>query len=278
MQGARVIISAGGEEKNAAYKRILQAVVGLFICWGSYAILYNINPDLVQFKALKVKYIERIPLIDVINEPLDNLQTTYQQIGSLTMPDFKQFDQRWGNITYGNIDKLCDKTKDAGEISKKSNECCTSIQASGCGPTSLAIILTAYGARATPEQTSKFSGKGEEYGRVCNVGTAIGVTISKLDESPWPNFTGSRVNKEKALNLLREGRPIIFLCIGCTGQKTNNETRKYNGHYMVLSGINSEGKVLVSDPGGNKNTAIIWMNESQLDQNGGFWHVYPRNN
>ena len=47
---------------------------------------------------------------------------------------------------------------------------------------------------------------------------------------------------------------------------------------MVLSGINSEGKVLVSDPGGNKNTAIIWMNESQLDQNGGFWHVYPRNN
>ena len=58
IQGVRVIISAGGEEKNAAYKRIFQAFIGLLICWGSYAILYNINPDLVQFKALKIKYIE----------------------------------------------------------------------------------------------------------------------------------------------------------------------------------------------------------------------------
>lgn len=61
IQGLRVITSAGGEAKNEAYKKILQSIIGLFIAWGSYAILYNINPALVQFNALKVKVIEGIP-------------------------------------------------------------------------------------------------------------------------------------------------------------------------------------------------------------------------
>ncbi len=59
MQGARIIVSGGGEGKQAAYKKILQSVIGLAIAWGSFAILYNINPELVQFKALKVKVVER---------------------------------------------------------------------------------------------------------------------------------------------------------------------------------------------------------------------------
>jgi len=46
----------------SGYKRIGQIAIGLVILWGSYAIMYNINPELVNFKALKVKYIEPIPL------------------------------------------------------------------------------------------------------------------------------------------------------------------------------------------------------------------------
>lgn len=57
LSGARMIVSAGGEEKNAAIKRLTQAIIGLFLCWGSYAILYNINPDLVNFTSLKVPYV-----------------------------------------------------------------------------------------------------------------------------------------------------------------------------------------------------------------------------
>lgn len=58
MQGVKIVVSGGGEEKNSAYKRIAQAVIGVVLLWGSYAILYNINPDLVNFRALKVKYIQ----------------------------------------------------------------------------------------------------------------------------------------------------------------------------------------------------------------------------
>lgn len=59
VSGIRILVSAGGEGKVEGYKRIGEIVIGLAILWGSYSILYTINPDLVNFKALKVKYIER---------------------------------------------------------------------------------------------------------------------------------------------------------------------------------------------------------------------------
>lgn len=75
--GAQVIMSAGGPAKATAYKRITQAVIGLFIAWGSYVILYTINPNLTLFKSLQVKFIEPIsfaeeatPDVDVANAGL----------------------------------------------------------------------------------------------------------------------------------------------------------------------------------------------------------------
>jgi len=58
IHGAKVVVSAGGSAKAEAYKRITQAVIGLVIMWGSYAILYTINPELVRFKNLSVLYIK----------------------------------------------------------------------------------------------------------------------------------------------------------------------------------------------------------------------------
>ncbi|MBI2444080.1 MAG: D-alanyl-D-alanine carboxypeptidase family protein [Candidatus Magasanikbacteria bacterium] len=60
--GLKITMSAGGEDKADGYRRIGQVVVGLMLLWGSYAILYNLNPELVRFRALKVKFIEPIPL------------------------------------------------------------------------------------------------------------------------------------------------------------------------------------------------------------------------
>ncbi len=60
MQGMQVVMSAGGEQKSEAYSRILSIGLGLIILWGSYAILYTINPELVALKSLSIKYIEPI--------------------------------------------------------------------------------------------------------------------------------------------------------------------------------------------------------------------------
>lgn len=76
IQGLRVITSAGGEAKTVAYKKILQSVIGLFIAWGSYAILYNINPALVQFNALKVKVVEPTALEELSKKMQDSTTPT----------------------------------------------------------------------------------------------------------------------------------------------------------------------------------------------------------
>lgn len=57
-QGFIILTSAGGDEKAAAIKQIVQVIVGLLLTWSSYIILYTINPDLVKFNSLKVKFIE----------------------------------------------------------------------------------------------------------------------------------------------------------------------------------------------------------------------------
>ncbi len=59
MQGFQIVTSAGGESKSEAYSRIMSIVIGLVLLWASYFVLYTINPDLVTFKSLKIKYIER---------------------------------------------------------------------------------------------------------------------------------------------------------------------------------------------------------------------------
>jgi hypothetical protein len=76
VQGARIVTSGGGQQKTDAYKKILQAIVGLFIAWGSYAILYNVNPDLVKFNALKVKYVTPAALEDIVDSPNTDLNSS----------------------------------------------------------------------------------------------------------------------------------------------------------------------------------------------------------
>lgn len=57
------LTSGGSPEKiTEAKKYIVGAVTGLIIAAGSYALLYTINPNLVQFKSLKIAYIKGIPL------------------------------------------------------------------------------------------------------------------------------------------------------------------------------------------------------------------------
>jgi lysophospholipase L1-like esterase len=63
LQGFRIITSGGSSEGTSeGYKKIGHAVIGLFIAWGSFLILYTVNPKLVQFNPLSVKVINSIPI------------------------------------------------------------------------------------------------------------------------------------------------------------------------------------------------------------------------
>ena len=187
---------------------------------------------------------------------------------------YEQFDQRWGSKVYGNT---------PGD---------TTIAAAGCGPTSLAIVLQYLmnnGSRPrescqgiTPEETARY---GATHGRVSGHGTAGDPMIRGI-KAQWPEFDGSRVTLREAIDLLEEGKLIIFLCKGCSGYTRNRPLHRkadasYGGHYMVLAGVegadDKDRIFYVVDPGRNENRAMRWIRQDQLQYHtGGFWWVYVK--
>jgi len=67
--GLQWVLSAGNQEKITKAKTGLSnAIFGLIIALLSYTILYVINPNLVEFKSLKIAYVERREVDSLTND------------------------------------------------------------------------------------------------------------------------------------------------------------------------------------------------------------------
>lgn len=72
MGGFQYLTSGGDATRAGAGKeRIGAAIFGLILLLGSYMLLYLLNPDLVQFKSLKINVIKQIEL-DIVKAGSDN--------------------------------------------------------------------------------------------------------------------------------------------------------------------------------------------------------------
>jgi hypothetical protein len=210
--------------------------------------------------------------VDLTTGLLRILRTEEQARGILFR--YEQFDKQWGSKVYG--------------VHKGD----TTIAAAGCGPTSLAIVLQYLmnnGSRPrsacrgiTPDQTAKYA---ETHGRVSGRGTSPEPMIRGIKEN-WPDFDGSKVSLQEAIDLLEEGKLIIFLCKGCRGYTRNRDIHRqtdvtYGGHYMVLAGVEGFSIVdrifYVVDPGRNSARAMRLIKQPELmHRTGGFWWVYEK--
>lgn len=85
MHGGILWIMSGGssERKQGAQKRIMGSVIGIVIVSTSYILLYTINPELVQFRNLKVQYIKPI---DIGEHTEYNLSEDQEKIALIQMP------------------------------------------------------------------------------------------------------------------------------------------------------------------------------------------------
>ena len=67
--GITWVLRGGSQEgREIAQKRIIGSVTGLIIAVGSYTILYTLNPELVQFRNLKVRYVENQDMQEFLDE------------------------------------------------------------------------------------------------------------------------------------------------------------------------------------------------------------------
>lgn len=140
---------------------------------------------------------------------------------------YNQTDTRWGNKPYG-------KTSTIGRA--------------GCGPTALAIALASLtDNKVTPYDVAQWSaangglceGSGSYHSLIPNGGRHYGLTVTSIGR-----------DGKKLVEALQEGKLVI--AIMTKGHFTNS------GHFIVLRGVTSDGKLLVADPASVKRSNKEW--------------------
>ncbi len=115
----------------------------------------------------------------------------------------------------------------------------TTVASSGCGPTSIAMVLATYGINVTPDKIAQYS---LDHGfRVYGAGTSWGIFKSVAQHYGLGlREVGGSVNAVK--NQLAQGYPVIVSVKGPSKFTSG-------GHFLVVTGYEN-GKFLFNDPGG----------------------------
>lgn len=171
--------------------------------------------------------------------------TTVSGNGGVSVVYYSQADPRWGNIDFGG----------------------NTIQAAGCGPTSMAICISTLDKKVSPVTTCKWSAKAGYY--VKGQGWSHSV-IPGLAKHYKLKCTGIGKNKTALIKALKEKKLVV--AIMGPGEFTDR------GHYIVLRGMTKSGKILVADCGNRaRNKAYpfdtVFQQVKSADAGGPFWVI-----
>lgn len=125
------------------------------------------------------------------------------------------------------------------------------IASHGCGPTSLAIILSSFtNTEINPMKVTQqvcnaggCYGSGSSYGTLATVAQSYGYKTQ---------FVGRSGDISKVTNALASGNSLVIALMG-PGTFTSG------GHYIVLTGTRSDGSVSVADPASRSRTNTKWF-------------------
>lgn len=156
------------------------------------------------------------------------------------IPHFLQWDERWGYETYGN----------------------DFLAVTGCGPTCLSMVTCGLRgdlqwnpyevARMAETQGYYVDGVGSAWDLMDSGASALGLEVHNL------SLSGEQIKKT-----LSAGMPII--CTVGPGDFTSA------GHFIVLSGLDSDGKIKVLDPNSIKNSEKSWEVDDLIPQIKNLW-------
>ena len=162
------------------------------------------------------------------------------------IPLFQQWDRRWGYVTYGN----------------------NIIAINGCGPTCLSMVYTGLTGKSnyTPADMAGFciennyfnSESGTDWSLMLNGARKLGLNSQRVE-----------VSKSSVRKKLKEGQPVI------ASMEPGDFTT--TGHFIVLTGLTEEGKVIVNDPNSIANSQKEWELSTIIKQAKAAWSYAQEN-
>ena len=256
-------LSIDEEKRKKALIFIISVVTGLLMLIAFF--LYLITNPLDMFKEFifgnEILAIEQFQKDYGYNQSIgiydkDYIEGSGQDYGDITFTDseisvvyFNQLDEKYKNQLYG-TDK---------------------VGTHGCGPTSMAIVVSSltgqiydpiYMCNWSVENGYYAKGSGSYHSLIPNCAKAFGL-----------NAEGLGNDKSKVVDALNNGKLVVALM--SKGTFTNS------GHFIVLRGITSEGKILVADPASYKRSKQqfdidLIINEARkgAGAGGAFWSIW----
>lgn len=162
---------------------------------------------------------------------------------------FNQTEEPWASLPYGT----------------------STVRAAGCGPTSMAIVISTFTQKnVTPEITKSFAEKNGEY--VPNAGTSHSFIANAA--SHW-GLTCERVGKDRmnyVVESLKEGKLVVEICEAYT------ITGSGSGHFIVLTGVTANGYITIADCASRERTGKIYSVDTIKSfgrdlSDGAFWII-----
>lgn len=126
----------------------------------------------------------------------------------------------------------------------------STIKSAGCGPTALAIVIsTLTGDRITPEVTAKYAmdsggyvaGRGTSHAYPANAARYWGLSVERV----------KREQMNHVIEELKNGKLTVVIC-------AENTISGSSGHFIVLTGITSDGNFAIADPGSRGRTGNLY--------------------
>lgn len=156
------------------------------------------------------------------------------------IPLFIQWDIRWGYKKYGN----------------------DFLAVTGCGPTCLSMVYSGLTGKADIDPYKMGKLAEEEGYYIDGVGTTWSMMTELAEEIGIYGYEIS-LDKELIIEKLKKGNPII-----CTMKPGDFTT---TGHYIVIKGIDDEGKLIVNDPNSIINSSKKWDIDEVMPQIKNLW-------
>ena len=255
---------AGGvaEKVNVEKKKIQNAGAGLLLAVSSYVLLYTINPNLVEFKSLRVQYVENVPMefdslpTDPMTEAERNtiIEATAGNTSKYNYKiyDYKQYHDPWANNPYG-----CDNNPYKNDQEKAQKKMNYTIWHQGCYFTSIVNILnTFYPGAGNPGEVLNFFHQNSAIGRGCKTENIMPALFNQSWlQKRFPGIKAkikTRIGAQQFVDELNSGNLIV----ACSTKSALTS----KGHCIsVYDYFTKNGKIYLktADPGTNGSRCAV---------------------
>lgn len=251
------------KKKFSLKKVLMKLIIIIFILSIALTAFYiiNVNPELIKGKPEQIKtFISNIKykIDNIINKSENtNISLTQDDDFITVAPTDEKIDKNGNIILTGNATEIVYYNQNDERWSNKMYGKNDTIGIYGCGPTTLAMIVSSLtDTNMNPEDMAAWAynngqfcaGSGSYHSIIPEGAKSFGLTVNSFTD-----YTSKGIIQE-----LSTGKIIVALMD--KGHFTSG------GHFIILRGITLEGKVLIADPQSLENSKTEWDTQIIIDE------------